>query len=147
MGEKIIECQDYAIASNAIFQDNTSTIKSLDDSEVSLGKRTHHFDARLFHITDLIKAKEVKVKWCPTEMMLDDRMSKPLVGAKFKVFRDMAMNPSGKCHSQVRNQEHVGDALAEPTAPSDDENTSSGPVEPCDDAARDALKCRIDMRF
>jgi len=51
----------------------------------------------------LIEAKEVEVKYYPTEMMIADYITKPLVGTKFKVFRDIAMNLSGKHHTQVCN--------------------------------------------
>ena len=47
-------------------QDNTSTIKLLNDGRESSGKRTRHLDVRLFYVKDLIGNDEVEVKYCPT---------------------------------------------------------------------------------
>ena len=77
---------------NIIFQDNTSTIKLQQNGKVSSGKRTRHFDIKLFYITDLISRDEVSVEYCPSDDMIADYMSKPLMGAKFKEFRNLIMN-------------------------------------------------------
>ena len=53
-------------------------------------------DIKLFYITDLIDREEVQVRYCPTDDMIADYMSKPLVGAKFEKFRDLIMNLSNK---------------------------------------------------
>ena len=42
--------------------------------------------------TNIIGAKEVTVKYCPTEMMLADYYTKPLQGKMFRIFRDMILN-------------------------------------------------------
>ena len=102
-----VKYQDYPVKLNIIFHNNTSTIKLLDNGKESLGKRTCHFDMRLFHATDLIAAGEVAVKYFPTEKILEDHMSKPLAGRKLKVFRDSAMNLSRMHHSQISQQECV----------------------------------------
>jgi hypothetical protein len=46
----------------------------------------------LFYITDLIANKEVVIKYCPTDDMLADYMTKPLTGSKFHKFRKQIMN-------------------------------------------------------
>ena len=88
-------------------QDNTSTIKLLNNGRESPGKRTRHLDIRLFYVKDLVKNKEVEVVYCPTEKMIADYNTKPLVGAKFKMFRDVILNLSGIHHTQVGQQECV----------------------------------------
>ena len=93
---------------NLILQDNTSIIKLLKNGKESSGKRTRHFNIRLFYATDLINEKEVTVKYCPTDRMWADYDSKPLVGAKFKLFRDMKMNLSDR-HHLAGQQECVGE--------------------------------------
>ena len=45
-----------------------------------------------FYITDLIERKEVEIKYCPTDDMIADYMTKPLSGAKFHKFRKLIMN-------------------------------------------------------
>ena len=90
--KKFLESQGFKIKLNIIFQDNTSTIKLQENGKVSSGKRTRHFDIKLFYITDLISRDEVLVEYCPSDDMIADYMSKPLMGAKFKEFRNLIMN-------------------------------------------------------
>ena len=53
------------------------------NGKTSSGKRTRHFDIKLFYLTDLVKREEIQIKYCPTEKMIADFMTKPLVGTKF----------------------------------------------------------------
>jgi hypothetical protein len=55
----------------------------------------------------LIGRGEVKVIYCPTNEMIADYYTKPLVGAKFSKFRDLIMNLSDIPHL-VGQQECVG---------------------------------------
>ena len=93
---------------NIVYQDNTSTINLQKNGKPSSGKRTRNFDIKLFCITDLISRNEVEVKYCPTDDMIGDYMSKPLSGAKFKVFRNPILNLSDK-HHRIGQQECVGE--------------------------------------
>ena len=105
--KRFIEKQGFQVKMNIIYQDNTSTTRLQKNGKLSSGKRTRHYDMKLFYITDLIERNEVQVKYCPTDDMIGDCMSKPLVGAKFKEFRDLILNLSGRHH--VGQQECVGD--------------------------------------
>lgn len=89
---KFLEAQGYNVKENVVYQDNTSTIKLQKNAKASSGKRTRHFDIKLFYITDLINRNEVSVEYCPTGQMLADYMTKPLVGSKFRSFRSEIMN-------------------------------------------------------
>ena len=82
---KLLEEQGFKVK-NMIYQDNTSTMKLQKNGKLSSGKRTRHFDIKLFYITDLITRYKVEVKYCPTDEMIGDYMPKPLVGAKFFEF-------------------------------------------------------------
>ena len=106
--KRFIENQNFNLKLNILFQDNTSNIKLLENGKESSGKRTRHFNIRLFYATDLINEKEVTVTYCPTDRMWADYDSKPLVGAKFKLFRDMKMNLSDR-HHLAGQQECVGE--------------------------------------
>ena len=103
-----MEHQDFKVKINLIYQDNTNTMKLQNNGKLSSGKRTRHFDIKLFYITDLILRNEVEVSYCPTDEMLADYITKPLVGTKFKLFRDLIMNLSGK-HHRIGQQECVGE--------------------------------------
>ena len=71
-----------------------------------MGKRSRHLNIKYFFVTDLINRKQVSVKYCSTDGMLADYMSKPLTGGKFNKFRALIMNLPQSSHP--RKQECVG---------------------------------------
>ena len=105
--KKFVEAQGFDIMLNIIYQDNTSTIKLSNNGSASSGKRTRHFDIKLFYVTDLIDKDEVEIEYCATGDMIADYMTKPLTGKQFVRFRDLIMNLSGKS-LPVAQQECVG---------------------------------------
>ena len=90
--KKFLENQGFKVNLNIIYQDNTSAMKLMNNGRLSSGKRTRHFDIRLFYINDLIGRGECIVKYCPTEEMLADYMSKPLTGKAYKMNRKQILN-------------------------------------------------------
>ena len=84
--------QGLGIRQNIVFRDNTSTMKLEENGRMSAGKRTRHFDIKYFYISDLIKRKEIEIKYCPTSPMWADYMTKPLVGKDFHAHRKNIMN-------------------------------------------------------
>ena len=52
---------------------------------------TLHISAGL---TDLIRRGEIELEYCPTDKMLADYMTKPLVGSKYMSFRDGVIGAS-----------------------------------------------------
>ena len=103
--KKFIEAQGHQVKANIVFQDNTSTMKLELNGKASSGKRTRHFDIKLFHVTDLIKQGELQIEYCSTDEMTADYMTKALVGSKFKKHREGIMNLGDPIVSQ---QECVG---------------------------------------
>ena len=73
-------------------QDNTSTIKLLENGIESSTKRTRHINIRYYFLTDRIEKGELKVQYCSSDEMVADYFSKPLQGEKFMKFRKMIMN-------------------------------------------------------
>ena len=49
------------------------------------------FISDIFFVKDRVDKGEVKVEYCPTELMLADFYTKPLQGRLFKKFRDVLM--------------------------------------------------------
>ena len=76
-------------------RDDVSTVNLLNNGRESSGKRARHICMRLFYVKDLIGNYEVEVKHCPTERMIADCSAKPLVGEKFKIFRDVFLIQAG----------------------------------------------------
>ncbi len=84
--------QGYELDENLVYRDNQSTMKLELNGKASSGKRTRHFNIKYFFITDLISRGEISTKYCPTDYMIADYMTKPLLGRKFHQFRQAIMN-------------------------------------------------------
>ena len=87
-----IEAQGHKVRTNVIYRDNTSSMKLEENGKASSRKRTRHFNIKYFYITDLIQRNEVQIQYCPTDDMIADYMTKPLVGAKFVELRKHILN-------------------------------------------------------
>ena len=110
--KKFVDHQGWDIKCDVIVQDDTSTTKLLNNGRDSSGKIIRHLGIRLFYVKYLIGNDEVEVKYCPTERMIADYDTKPSVGGKFKMFRDVVLNLSEIRHSQLGQQECVGQIRA-----------------------------------
>jgi hypothetical protein len=64
-------------------------MKLEENGKASSGKRTRHWNITYFYVTDLSQRGEETIEYCPTDAMLADYMSKPLVGSKFLHFQKM----------------------------------------------------------
>ena len=94
--KRFTEVQGSKVNLNIILQDKTITVKLEQNGKLNSGKRTRYFDVRLFHVTDLISWKEVKIKYYPAGKMLADYFSKPLVGKLFRMMRSDVVNIASK---------------------------------------------------
>ena len=101
-----LQDQWFKICMNLVYRDNTSSMKLKQNGKESLGKQTRHFNIKYFYITDLIKRKLVQIKYCPTDDMYADYMTKPTVCNKFKMFRDWIMNLSSSTSRSVLENNH-----------------------------------------
>ncbi len=80
---QFLEDQGYTIQSNIIYQDNMSTLSLAKNGYISSSKRTKHIKAKYFFVRHFYRTGEVDLKFCPTEQMWADVLTKPLQGAKF----------------------------------------------------------------
>jgi hypothetical protein len=79
-----IECQGYDIDEYIVFQDNMSALSLGKNGRISSSKQTKHIKAKYFLIEDYYDAGEIDVKFCPTDEMCADVLTKPLQGQKFR---------------------------------------------------------------
>ena len=86
-----LEEQGYGIKNNVIYQDNQSAILMEKNGRNSCTGNSRHINIRYFFVKDRIDKGEVRVQYCPTGLMLGDFYTKPLMGAKFKEFREYIM--------------------------------------------------------
>ena len=85
-GNKFMKSQGYELALTS-YQDNMSAMKLEKNGRRSCGKKSKHIDIRYFFVKDYIDRGEIKLEYCPTEMMLADFFTKPLQGALFRKMR------------------------------------------------------------
>ena len=87
-----LEAQGYEIKARIILQDNESAIKLENNGLKSVGPHSRHINIRYFFITDQIQQGNMKIKYCPTDDLEADYMTKPLQGLKQRKFRKSIMN-------------------------------------------------------
>ena len=86
------EAQGYKVKDNIIYQDNMSAMLLEKNGRASSSKRTRHINIRYFFITDRIKAKEIRVEYCPSKDLIADFFTKPLQGQLFYKLRAFILN-------------------------------------------------------
>jgi len=62
-----IESQGYSVTDNVLYQD---TILLANNGKRSSTRNTKHINIRNFLITDNVREKNIRIKYCPTENML-----------------------------------------------------------------------------
>ena len=85
-----MEAQGYK-PNITLAKDNESEIRMLLNGKAYCSANSKHVAIKYFWSTDRIKCGRMKVKYCPTEKMVADYMSKPLQGSLFKLFRKVIM--------------------------------------------------------
>jgi len=87
-----LEAQGYPVRENILFQDNRSAMLLEENGRKSAGKRSRHLNIRLFFVTEQREKGNISLKYCLTDHMTGDYMTKPLHGKKFVRFRGEIMN-------------------------------------------------------
>jgi hypothetical protein len=90
-----LEAQGYGVENSLVYQDNRSAILLEKNGWPSSGKQTWHINIQYFFVMNQIATGEVKVKYCPTGVMLGDFFTKPLQGILFKNICDHVLNLNG----------------------------------------------------
>ena len=87
----LLEAQGYAPEPAHIWEDNMSTI-CLAKTGRSCSERSRHIQIRYFWIYDYLTRGDVTLQYLHTDKMIADFFTKPLQGAKFKLFRSLSLN-------------------------------------------------------
>ena len=74
-----------------IFQDNMAVLRTVQGG-LSSNLRAKHISIRLAWIQDLVKSGRLELRYCPTEEMLADILTKPLVGKSFERLSKKLLN-------------------------------------------------------
>ena len=86
-----MEEQGYKIEENVLYQDNKSGILLEKNGRKSMGRQSRTLNVQYFFISDQVNQGNLNVKYCPTDEMIGDFMTKPLQGSKFIKFRKILL--------------------------------------------------------
>jgi hypothetical protein len=73
-----------------VMEDNEACINLVNGAEEA-SHRTKHINIRRNWIVQEVEARHIVVEYCPTDGMIADFFTKPMVGEKFKYFRSVIM--------------------------------------------------------
>ena len=93
-----MEAQGYNVKRNILYQDNKSAILLEVNGKRSSTKRTRALNIRYFFLTDQVAKGNLEIVYCPTDKMVADYQTKPLLGEKFKLFKAQIMGWRGFQH-------------------------------------------------
>ena len=68
-----------------LYQDNKSAMLLETNGCKSAGKCSHHLSIQYFYVTDQKAKGHIDIKYCPTDKMIGDYMTKPPHGVKFEL--------------------------------------------------------------
>jgi hypothetical protein len=78
-----------------LYQDNKATIIIGEKGDGSF-KRTKHIRVRYFWLSELVSRGELKLAYVPTDEMVADILTKPIVGNAFRYLKDKLLGISNK---------------------------------------------------
>ena len=91
MANEFLYGQGYGIMNNIVNQYNQSTIMKEKNGRNSCTGNLIHVNIRYFFVKDIVYKGEVKIDYCPTQMMLEYYFENLLKGKVFKIFRNVIM--------------------------------------------------------
>lgn len=68
------------------FEDNQSCIKLVSSDRIE--KRSKHIETKYFYVRNLQERKQIMLKYCPSEQMLADILTKPLQHCRIKMLAE-----------------------------------------------------------
>ena len=84
--------QGYPVKENILYQDNKSAMLLETNECKSAGKCSHHLNIQYFYIINQKAKGHIDIKYCLTDVMIRDYMTKFLHGAMFDSFCQQIMH-------------------------------------------------------
>ena len=86
-----LQAQGFPHDTSYFEQDNQSAIRLERNGRASASQRSRHINIRYFFIPDCLDTDNITLRYCQTEHMLTDFLSKLLQGSLFQRFRDVLL--------------------------------------------------------
>ena len=93
--QHFLEAQRFPLRNSYFEQDNQSAMRLEQNGRGSTSQQSCHINIRYFFITDRLDTDNITLRYCQTDHMLADFLSKPLQGNLFRKFRDVLL---GRAH-------------------------------------------------
>ena len=106
-----LQAQGLEVADSVACQGNQSAALLERNGRASSGRRTRHIDTRRYFVTDRVKQGDLRAERCPAGDVIGGFFAKPLQGAKFRKFQQVALSLPSETASNNRStaaQERVG---------------------------------------
>ena len=98
-----LQAQGFPHRKSYFEQDNQSAMRLACNGRASASQQSRHINIRYFFITDRLDSDNITLRYCQTEHMLADFLSKPLQGGLFREFRDVLAHFSSLRVSRARS--------------------------------------------
>ena len=89
--QHFLEAQGFPLRHSIFEQDNQSAMRLERNGHASASQRSRHINIRYFFITDRLDTDNITLRYCQTDHMLADFLSKPLQGNLFRKFHDILL--------------------------------------------------------
>ena len=89
--QHFLEAQGFPLRHSYFEQDNQSAMRLERNGRGSASQHSRHINIRYFFITDRLDKDNITLRYCQTDHMLADFLSKPLQGNLFRKFRDVLL--------------------------------------------------------
>jgi hypothetical protein len=109
-----------------------STLSLAKNGYVSSSKQTKHIKAKYFFVRHYHNAGDLELRYCLTEEMWADVLTKPMQGHKFRLFRMLLMNCPVDYSKEPRFTPTSHPTLAPSSSPSMPANLNSISPHPMD---------------
>ena len=87
-----VECQGCDINEYITFQDNMSSLSLEKNGRIPSSKWTKHIKVKYFLVKNYYNSGQIDLRYCPTNVMWADILTKPMQGRKFRDMRAFLQN-------------------------------------------------------
>jgi hypothetical protein len=86
-----MKAQGFAVSNNILYLDNKSAMLLETNGQALSSNRIRHIEIRYYYVANQVAKGDLRVVWCPTDVMIADFLTKPLQGKAFVKFCNLLL--------------------------------------------------------